>query len=181
MNSVSFTEDEFKEKVKEFIKISELLHDTWEIDEKGFYLKKRDRISILERNELQSKIITIDYHVVFHPSYQVPVLYFNGFNENGKMINLDDVAQIFADEYECNSRRDEIFNVISQSDHPVFSKPFFFIHPCKSNTCLVMISILTYLFICFVLFLQLIKCCQTSQRAKISSPLSYRYSVHVFD
>lgn len=100
MDLQAFDEDSFNQKARELYILSEKLHDNWEIHEtrEKLYLSKRTMISIeseqqpLEADlELlngddvsaapcnQSEVFRIEYHVLFHPSYQVPVLYFNAY------------------------------------------------------------------------------------------------------
>lgn len=83
--SGTFSEDYFNEKATEFANISKKVNDTWTINEKDskIYLSKKQVISIqTEASSSQEEIITIEYHVVFHSNYQVPVLYFNAFRGN---------------------------------------------------------------------------------------------------
>ena len=108
MISLNFNEDDFNEKAKEFKKISEELNDTWEMNEKmgKIYLIKKQKISIQNKKEqevefeevdiedasavrsIPETIYSIEYHVVFHPSYQVPVLYFNAHSGKSGYIKL---------------------------------------------------------------------------------------------
>ena len=100
MISLNFNEDSFNKKAKEFIKLSEELNDNWKLNEKSgkIYLTKKQKISIQNKkeqeveseevdiedpsavNSIPTTIYSIEYHVCFHPSYQVPVLYFNAFS-----------------------------------------------------------------------------------------------------
>lgn len=101
MSSRDIHEDEFNKKVQELLKASEELNDNWILNEKNgkFYLSKRKIISL--RSSLQTPsadddiddpsvamrsaredLFSIEYHVLFHPSYQVPVLYFNAYTGN---------------------------------------------------------------------------------------------------
>ncbi|XP_070497426.1 ubiquitin-like-conjugating enzyme ATG10 [Chironomus tepperi] len=156
MISLNFDEDSFNERAKEFKKISDELNDTWEINEKmgKIYLTKKQKISIQNKKEQDSEfeeinnedisavnstpetIYSIEYHVVFHPSYQVPVLYFNAHSDDGRFVSLDDVSKIFVEDYELKQYKDEIYQVISQADHPVLFKPFYMIHPCHIHEVL---------------------------------------------
>lgn len=94
---MNLCEHEFNKKALELIKISESLHDSWKINEKDekFFLSKKKTISIKSMQptdtdsnddpavviqELFDHVIPVEYHVLFHPSYQVPVLYFNAYS-----------------------------------------------------------------------------------------------------
>lgn len=97
MANFAYTEEEFNKNIMEIFNISELLHDTFKINEKSekFFLSKRARISIKNNFDETLKedksiapcgsgeeILTVDYHVLFHPSYQVPTIYFNAYTGN---------------------------------------------------------------------------------------------------
>lgn len=91
-------EDHFNNKALELFKISETLNDNWKISEKDekFLLTKKKTISIkrdqppviddtgnddpaVAKQNTCDDVISIEYHVLYHPSYQVPVLYFNAY------------------------------------------------------------------------------------------------------
>lgn len=91
---MDFCEEEFNKKALELFNISELLNDNWKITEKNekFYLTKQQKISVKSKQNtvvenvtddpsvaanVREEIMSIEYHVLFHPSYQVPVLFFN--------------------------------------------------------------------------------------------------------
>lgn len=161
---MELNEIEFNKKALELFNLSEALSDNWRINEKDskVFLSKRTTISIaaqvsLEVDELSEdpasasdgcadELVSIEYHVLFHPSYQVPVLYFNAYSGNknshlstcvsflslldGSLIALDDIVRIFVDKYEQGSGQD-LKNIITQAEHPILFKPFFQVHPCK--------------------------------------------------
>lgn len=95
MASFTFSEEDFNKNIMEIFNMSEILNDNFKINEKNrkFYLSKKQKISLKtkleensENNEDKSvaactcnEIISVDYHILFHPSYQVPTLYFNAF------------------------------------------------------------------------------------------------------
>lgn len=99
MASLEFHELQFNKKALELFNISEAMNDTWKINEKNekFYLSKKKMISVeshqppdddeVYRDDPSVAVpkdrddsFSIEYHVLFHPSYQVPVLYFNAYN-----------------------------------------------------------------------------------------------------
>lgn len=94
MTSVEFCEVEFNKKAIDFINMSEILSDNWKINEKDekFYLSKKQTILLKSQQKAvvlsddddpaaapqdTRNLISMEYHVLFHPSYQVPALYFN--------------------------------------------------------------------------------------------------------
>lgn len=99
MACLEFHEDEFNKKALEMFNMSEMLNDNWKINEKGqkFYLTKKKTISLKSKEQppagqinddddpsvatqAPQDLISIEYHVLFHPSYQIPVLYFNAYS-----------------------------------------------------------------------------------------------------
>lgn len=99
MTSVDFSEEEFNKKALELFKLSEILNDNWTINEKNekFYLTKKQTISVKSQQEVVENnddpsaapqdtrnLISIEYHVLFHPSYQVPVLCFSAHSGESK-------------------------------------------------------------------------------------------------
>ncbi|KJE91530.1 hypothetical protein CAOG_002658 [Capsaspora owczarzaki ATCC 30864] len=81
---------------------------------------------------------TYEYHVVYHKTYTVPVLYFNASTLEGKRLTVD---QVWNDMH--NLHKDSIdvsrSSFLSQAEHPVLGKPFFFLHPCQ--TCDMMVAL----------------------------------------
>lgn len=105
---MEFSEEEFNKKATEFLELSEKLHDNWrkfEKDEK-IYLVKNQKIQKPKTNfkvsqnspldcgqvdnedpscsaagNVDSEILTAEYHLVYHLSYQVPVIFFNFFKK----------------------------------------------------------------------------------------------------
>ena len=61
---------------------------------------------------------TVECHVVFSTSYQVPVLYFNEYTETGSAISPHGTQ--FSN------------STITQASHPVLDMPFYQVHPCKT-------------------------------------------------
>lgn len=100
MASLEFHELQFNNNALELFNISEAMNDTWKINEKNekIYLSKKKTISVESQqqppddDELcrddpsvavpkdRDDSFSMEYHVLFHPSYQVPVLYFNAYN-----------------------------------------------------------------------------------------------------
>lgn len=176
MSSPVFHEDEFNRKAKEFFNASEKLNDSWKLNEKGgkFYLTKKTIISILSamnenvepsdddpsvaKPEMKEDLISMEYQVLFHPSFQTPALYFNALNSgkifkkpdrnsyeklinfkfipDGSLISLDDLSKVFVCQYEFNNCHNEMQNIITQAEHPILFKPYFMLHPCQVHSVL---------------------------------------------
>lgn len=101
MALAEFSEEQFNRKAHDLVEMSDKLSDNWRLNEKSgkLYLSKRQIVALkaprppaidtddpsVATNNHYEDLVSIEYHVLFHPSYQVPVLYFNarsGKNEN---------------------------------------------------------------------------------------------------
>lgn len=71
------------------------------------------------------------YNVVYSPSYQVPVLYFNMWRQDGSLLPLDEVWSMVPSTYQ-EVLRDTWWSTITQQEHPILGTPFFQLHPCKT-------------------------------------------------
>ena len=60
----------------------------------------------------------------------------NGFKSNGLQLNSDEFKSIFMDYEQINHEhlesRIQLVNLLSQEEHPLLFKPFYFLHPCKT-------------------------------------------------
>ncbi|KAI8996910.1 hypothetical protein BDB01DRAFT_768967 [Pilobolus umbonatus] len=81
-------------------------------------------------------LVEMDYHIVYSPSYQVPVLYFRATYYHDKTgLSLDDLYQyIIPSVYQTDILQPNSTSVISQSDHPALGVPYWYVHPCETRT-----------------------------------------------
>lgn len=70
-------------------------------------------------------------------SYGVPQLYFNCYKSNGTLLSLEEIWQLFNDENKSNL---EMLTTLTQMEHPFLFKPFFALHPCKTDELLGILS-----------------------------------------
>lgn len=74
-------------------------------------------------------LIAYDFHVLFHRSYRVPVLCFNGYKPNGTLLTLDEAWRLFNDPDTASSAMP---TVLTEMEHPTLYKPFHTLHPCRT-------------------------------------------------
>ncbi|CAO3564700.1 unnamed protein product [Mortierella alpina] len=78
-------------------------------------------------------ILTVSYHIIFSPSYQVPVLYFNAYRRDGTAISLEEIyGSLVPEEWRSSIRDAGLNGGISQQDHPILNVPYFYMHPCET-------------------------------------------------
>jgi len=83
---------------------------------------------------------TVEYHILLSPIYSVPVLYFNIYPisiASAPVHNISDVYSVLVPAH----RLQDIESIgvqggISQGDHPILQRPFWFIHPCNTAEAL---------------------------------------------
>ncbi|KAF9928901.1 hypothetical protein FBU30_002043 [Linnemannia zychae] len=77
--------------------------------------------------------LSVNYHIVFSPSYQVPILYFNAYRPDGAAITLEEIYEsLVPEEWRSTIRNAGLNGGISQQDHPVLNTPYFYMHPCET-------------------------------------------------
>ena len=93
---IDYCEEEFNKKSLDLFNISEIIGDDWILNENEskIYLSKKRKLTINKRSckdQEDEDILTIEYHVLFHNSYQIPALYFNAYlSSNFNNINCID-------------------------------------------------------------------------------------------
>ncbi|CAC5386395.1 ATG10L [Mytilus coruscus] len=163
MAAGSISGDEFVKLAHDFLVLAEKTKDSWkikEIPDKQFYLSKKevkkisrqhieqkqyeDLTSIDKEDDCQLELsstecVTYEYHVVYSHSYNVPVLYFNVYHQNGKLLSLDEV---WSDIPECYRDRllEERWSFITQQEHPLLGRPFFMLHPCHTKDLMAQVT-----------------------------------------
>lgn len=133
-SSIGMSPEEFRKEITEFLVISDKLNDSWELrigrnnlnDEVPYLLKKGTKISS------RGKIFSIEFHVIYHVSFCVPVLGFEAFASDGSSISYEDVWSLLKIE---DSSRD-LLSVLTQMDHPAHFRPLWTLHPCKTSEIL---------------------------------------------
>ncbi|KAG9326143.1 hypothetical protein KVV02_005648 [Mortierella alpina] len=93
-----------------------------------------DELGAVELLDLTSTdFLTVSFHIIFSPSYQVPVLYFNAYRHDGTAIALEEIYESLVPEaWRSSIRNAGINGGISQQDHPILNVPYFYMHPCET-------------------------------------------------
>ena len=83
-------------------------------------------------NGKHSVAVYFEYHVIYSPTYQVPVLYFTASYSSGKQLPLEKVWQLLSPVHTKGGGMK--WGLVTQQEHPLFSRPFYHIHPCHTAT-----------------------------------------------
>lgn len=57
-------------------------------------------------------------------------------SSDGSLVSLEEVWDLFLVNTKLEENKDDLLNVITQSEHPLLFRPFFLLHPCKVNEVL---------------------------------------------
>ena len=95
--------------------------------------EEEDLVSLAEEDPsslpiLSASLLTFEYHVIYSPAYQVPVLYFNAWHSTGALLTPDEVWR-----FAPSRPAGDAYNYITQADHPVLGGPFYQVHPCRTE------------------------------------------------
>ncbi|SPP75569.1 ubiquitin-like-conjugating enzyme ATG10 [Drosophila guanche] len=124
---------EFLAQAQEFLKISEQLGDCWVLYEKdasepNTFLKYSQKIKCKESNDGYVTLINVEYHVVYSVSYQVPMLLFQAHRSDGSLLDLEATWRVFMPD----TASKDLYQMLTQTDHPVLFRPFMALHPCRT-------------------------------------------------
>lgn len=104
----TLSEEEFRSSMEEFVKRSRDIGDTWELNDVGGNVYARKTLVVAEEkgpdpDELDSgslgsggSFTSFEYHVIYSPSYQVPVLYIRAYDRSGQLLMADQVIRTLA-------------------------------------------------------------------------------------
>lgn len=123
---MSLSYEDFLSNISQFIQISDKLRDGWsirEIDGIKFLCKR----TIVEQ---EGMCISCDYHVIHNSSYSVPILYFSMTNEMGRRLSLEEMWAWLP----SSTRTDNKWSMVTGTDHPLLTTPYFHVHPCHTST-----------------------------------------------
>ncbi|XP_050302024.1 ubiquitin-like-conjugating enzyme ATG10 [Anthonomus grandis grandis] len=124
MEQTAISYDKFHKCISEIVKISDKILDGW-------HLHVKDDLSYLAKKSttlLGDTVVTFEYHIAFNLSYGVPVLCFNVWRQDGSMLSMEEYWSTNKYLKESN-----MFDTLTQMDHPVLCRPFLTLHPCKTE------------------------------------------------
>ncbi|XP_067009438.1 ubiquitin-like-conjugating enzyme ATG10 [Anabrus simplex] len=148
------TWEEFLTFSQQIVKISDDICDGWRLEGSGdipgstYLVKKLVKPSsesipflkdtdgeFVEDHDFQinsaSSTCSWEYHVLYCPSYSVPVLYFNAWKSDGCILGLEEMWTLCQEYFQGQFQEDK-WNILSQKEHPNLRRPFFHLHPCRT-------------------------------------------------
>ena len=135
MNEINtITRKQFNQNILEIYEKSKLIDNKWKIintnvldDHENLLI---NYLECIEQNLFENELLTLTIHIVYSSSFNVPVLYLNINKSNGSLLSYKETYEYFKIKFEQESGDDLI---LTQQEHPILFKPFYFIHPCKTS------------------------------------------------
>ncbi|KAJ3595206.1 hypothetical protein NHX12_004510 [Muraenolepis orangiensis] len=89
-------------------------------------------------------VLQYEYHILFSCSYGMPVLYFTVFDLEGRSVCLEQVWDLVHPNYRKRLQQSP-WSTITQQEHPMLGRPFFVLHPCKTEEFMKVNHLVTWL------------------------------------
>ncbi|KAL9643509.1 hypothetical protein ABK040_010123 [Willaertia magna] len=124
-------EEDFKRQGKE------LFEETMEMKRNGWVWKENNYAELIQDvMDPHFGILHCKYHVVYHPSFQVPSLFFNIYDENNQLLKLEQVINFCKENNILISKDQELntFTFITQGEHPVLQTIYYYVHTCETKS-----------------------------------------------
>eukprot|EP01080_Neovahlkampfia_damariscottae_P006340 gene6340-10347_t len=131
-------QDEFILSCNKFCSDNSIQKEGWKIVQETYCVKKnyfRKRLGKIqteiqkvahEEIEHEEIFLEFEFHICYSQSYQVPILYFNVYTMDKKLLKHDEILE------ECLFDVENKFAFLTQGNHPHLSTIYYYLHPCKT-------------------------------------------------
>ncbi|KAE9611154.1 hypothetical protein Lalb_Chr07g0194661 [Lupinus albus] len=73
-----------------------------------------------------------DFHIVYSPSYRVPVLYFRACHSDGQPLSFDEIEKDLPG-HSSKLLSESKWTFITNEEHPYLNRPWYKLHPCGTS------------------------------------------------
>ncbi|KAK7301471.1 hypothetical protein RJT34_12336 [Clitoria ternatea] len=73
-----------------------------------------------------------DFHIIYSPSFRVPVLYFRAYHSDGRLLPLNETEKNLPD-HSAKLRSENKWTFITHEEHPYLNRPWYKLHPCGTS------------------------------------------------
>lgn len=73
-----------------------------------------------------------DFHIVYSPSYRVPVLYFRAYHSDGQPLSFNEIEKDLPS-HSTKLLSESKWTFITQEEHPYLNRPWYKLHPCGTS------------------------------------------------
>ncbi|KOB69868.1 Autophagy-related protein 10 [Operophtera brumata] len=128
--------EEFLAAAKEFVEISNILCDGWKLIENECLLKSYvQKECFIKPSKEDSLPMKAEYVMFYSLSYGVPQFSFNVWNSLGVLLTIKELRRVLFIK-EPPQSDENLYSVITQQEHPIFFRPYFIVHPCRTGELL---------------------------------------------
>ncbi|KAI5423101.1 hypothetical protein KIW84_046191, partial [Lathyrus oleraceus] len=73
-----------------------------------------------------------DFHIIYSPSYRVPVLYFRSYHSDGQPLPFSEIEKDLPG-HSAELLLESKWTFITQEEHPYLNRPWYKLHPCGTS------------------------------------------------
>lgn len=73
-----------------------------------------------------------DFHIIYSPSYRVPVLYFRSYHSDGQLLPFNEIERDLPG-HSAKLRSESKWTFITHEEHPYLNRPWYKLHPCGTS------------------------------------------------
>lgn len=73
-----------------------------------------------------------DFHIVYSPSYRVPVLYFRSYHSDGQLLPFNEIEKDLPG-HSAKLQSESKWTFITHEEHPYLNRPWYKLHPCGTS------------------------------------------------
>ncbi|XP_053612421.1 ubiquitin-like-conjugating enzyme ATG10 [Plodia interpunctella] len=127
---VTLAPEEYLEAAIRFCNISDTLNDDWKIiiDEENPHKSYLIKNTFVTQDTNGPKLCKAELVIFYNLHYGVPAFSFNIWNSSGVLLTLDEIREMTF----VKIKEKDFYTVITQQEHPLFSRPYFVMHPCHT-------------------------------------------------
>ncbi|XP_077226601.1 ubiquitin-like-conjugating enzyme ATG10 isoform X2 [Tasmannia lanceolata] len=89
-----------------------------------------DKATLVQSHDQEAHIY--DFHIVYSPSYRVPVLYCRGYRCDGHPLEFEDIKKQLS-LHSSRMLKEAEWTFMTQEEHPYLNRPWFTLHPCGTS------------------------------------------------
>jgi len=126
------TYSQFSSACDEFLRIAKNIGDPWKTEGDPAVPGDRFLTATYFHRIPNFHLIQCRYDVTYSISHSTPVLYFSMARSCGTSLSLEEIWHLFLTASGSGEKKLDMWDVVSQQDHPALNTPFYCVHPCHN-------------------------------------------------
>ncbi|TKY68786.1 Ubiquitin-conjugating enzyme ATG10 [Spatholobus suberectus] len=112
-----------------------------EAEESNRSLTRKEESNISQREEPfdyatlvcpEHEVNHYDFHIIYSPSYRVPLLYFRSYHSDGQLLPFNEIEKDLPG-HSAKLRSESKWTFITHEEHPYLNRPWCKLHPCGTS------------------------------------------------